>query len=82
MGCAKGDEILSATGNWVRRAIKSDTRQVLFKSNSITADGELLIESGIAEGRNDTGDLKYSFNYLVVWKKENDIWKLYRDITL
>jgi len=82
VGCAKGNEILSATGNWVRSAIQNDTRHVLFKSNIISADGDLLIESGTAEGRNDKGDLKYTFRYLVVWKKENGIWKLYRDITL
>ncbi len=82
LGCAQGDEILSATGNWVRSAIKNDSRHVNFKTNTLTADGELLIETGTAEGRNEEGELKYTFRYLVVWKKENGTWKLYRDIVL
>ena len=82
MGCAEGAEILSFTGRWVRSAIKGDTRHVTFKSTTLTTDGELLVETGKAEGRSDSGELKYTFRYLVVWKKEDGFWKLYRDIGL
>jgi len=82
IGCKKGPEILAAMGGWVRSGIKNNTRHVVFKSSSLTADGELLSEMGTAEGRSDSGELKYTFRYLVVWKKENGIWKLYRDIAL
>ena len=82
IGCAKGAEILSSAGSWVRNSIKNDSRYVTFKTLTLHADGELLIETGTAEGRNKKGELKYSFNYLVVWKKENGEWKLYRDIGL
>jgi ketosteroid isomerase-like protein len=82
IGCKKGPEILAAMGAWVRSGIKNNSRHVVFKTSSLTADGELLLEIGTAEGRSDKGELKYSFRYLVVWKKENGTWKLYRDVAL
>ena len=82
MGCKKGTEILSSAGSWIRNGIKNDSRHVTFKINTLTADGEFLIETGSAEGRSETGELKYTFSYVVVWKKEDGVWKLYRDIGL
>jgi ketosteroid isomerase-like protein len=82
IGCKKGPEILSAAGSWIRSGIKNDSRHVTFKTTTLTADGDLLIETGVAEGRNEYGELKYTFRYLVVWKMENGKWKLYRDIGL
>jgi ketosteroid isomerase-like protein len=82
IGCKKGPEILAAMGGWVRNGIKNNSRHVVFKTSSLTADGELLSEIGTAESRSDQGELKYTFRYLVVWKKENGTWKLYRDVAL
>jgi ketosteroid isomerase-like protein len=82
IGCKKGPEIMNAAGNWIRSGLKNDSRHVTFMTVTLIADGELLSETGTAEGRNDNGELKYSFRYLVVWKKENSEWKLYRDIAL
>jgi ketosteroid isomerase-like protein len=80
MGCKKGPEILSSAGSWIRSGIKNDSRHVTFKTVTLTADEGLLVETGKAEGRSDKGELKYSFRYLVVWKKEEGTWKMYRDI--
>lgn len=82
MGCKTGDEILSFAGSWIRNGIKNDSRHVSFKTTTLTADVDLLIETGTAEGRSDAGELKYTFRYLVVWKKEDGTWKLYRDFGL
>jgi len=82
MGCKKGAEILSAVGSWIRSSIKNDSRHLSFKTITLNSDDDLLIETGLAEGKNDIGKLKYSFRYLVVWKKENGVWKLYRDVSL
>lgn len=82
MGCSKGNEILSSAGEWIRSSIKNDSRYVTFNTDTLNADGEFLIETGTAEGRNDQSELKYTFKYLVVWKKEEGVWKLYRDIGL
>jgi len=81
-GTLKGAEIPPALGKWIRDAIKNDSRNVTFKTVILTADGELLIETGTGEVRSDAGQLKSTFRYLVVWKKEDDIWKLYRDVGL
>lgn len=81
-GTLKGAEIPPALGKWVRNALKNDSRNVTFKTSTLTADGELLIETGIGEVRSDAGQLKSTFRYLVVWKKEDEVWKLYRDIGL
>lgn len=82
MGCAKGPEILSSIGSWIQSGIKNDSRHVTFETTMLSADGDLLIESGTGEGRSDSGELKYTFRYLVVWKQEDGIWKIYRDIGL
>ena len=82
MGCARGEKIISKVGEWVRDGIKNDSRYVIFKTVTLNADGELLIETGVAEARSDTGELKYTFRYLVVWKNEKGVWKLYRDFGL
>lgn len=82
LGCSSGPEILSALGAWIRNSIKNDSRHITFITKTLNSDGELLIETGIAETRNDNGELKYTGKYLVVWKKENGTWKLYRDIGL
>jgi len=81
-GTLKGTEIPSALGKWIRNAIKNDSRNVTFKTTTLAADGELLIETGTGEIRSNAGELKSSFRYLVVWKKEDGVWKLYRDIGL
>lgn len=81
-GTLKGAEIPPALGKWIRNSIINDSRHVTFKTNTLTADGELLIETGTGEVKNDAGQLKSTFHYLVVWKKEGGVWKLYRDIGL
>jgi len=81
-GTLTGAEIPPALGKWIRNTIKNDSRNITFKTVTLTADGELLIETGTGETRSDGGILKSTFRYLVVWKKEDEVWKLYRDIGL
>lgn len=82
MGCARGEKIISKVGEWIRSDIENDSRHLTFKTITLNADGDLLIETGIAEARSDAGALKYTFRYLVVWKDEDGVWKLYRDFSL
>jgi len=60
----------------------SINREVTFKIVTYTDDGELVVEPSAAEVRSDAVDLKYTFRYFVVWKQEEGVWKLYRDVTL
>lgn len=82
MGCTRGEKIISKVGEWIRSDIENDSRHITFKTVTLNADGNLLIETGTAEARSDAGELKYTFRYLVVWKNEDDVWKLYRDFGL
>jgi ketosteroid isomerase-like protein len=82
LGTSKGTEIPSTLGSWVRSSIKDDTRNVTFTTTSLTSDGEFLIEVGYAETKDSLNKLKHKGKYLVVWKQENEEWKLYRDIGL
>jgi|GEM_PF-1657028 len=82
IGCTSGKEIISKAGEWIRSGINNDSRHVTFKTVTLNADDDLLIETGTAEGRSDAGELKYTFRYLVVWKNEEGVWKLYRDFGL
>ena len=81
-GTLKGSEIPPALGKWIRNAIKNDSRNITFITNTLTADGELLVETGTGEIKSDAGEIKSTFRYLVVWKKEDGVWKLHRDIGL
>jgi ketosteroid isomerase-like protein len=80
--CSRGEEIISKIGEWIRSDIENDSRHLTFKTVTHNADGDLLIQTGTAEARSDAGELKYTFRYLVVWKNEDGIWKLYRDFGL
>ena len=82
LGCARGEKIISKVGEWIRVGIENDSRHLTFKTVTLNADGELLIETGTAEARSDAGELKYTFRYLVVWKYEDGVWNLYRDFSL
>ena len=82
MVCARGDEIVSKAGGWIRNGIKNDSRHLIFNIVTLNADGDLLIETGAAEARSDAGELKYTFRYLCVWKEEDGVWKLFRDFGL
>jgi hypothetical protein len=45
-------------------------------------DAAFIIEVGFYETKDDQDILKGKGKYLVVWKQENDDWKIYRDIGL
>jgi len=82
LGCSSGEKIISKVGEWIRSDIENDSRHLTFKTITHNADGDLLIQTGTAEARSDTGELKYTFRYLCVWKNEDGVWKLYRDFGL
>jgi ketosteroid isomerase-like protein len=81
-GSLKGKDILSAWGRSVRSSIKNNTRHLIFTILAVTGDSEFLVELGTFEFKDDNNNIKDSGKYLVVWKKENGEWKIYRDIGL
>lgn len=81
-GSLKGKDILSAWGRSVRSSIKNNTRHLIFTTVAVTGDSEFLVELGTFKVKDDNNNIKSSGKYLVVWKKENAQWKIYRDIGL
>jgi ketosteroid isomerase-like protein len=81
-GSKKGEEILSSWGSQIRDAIKNDTRTLRFTTTGLTTDNEYLIEVGTYEFKNTKGKNQGDGKYLLVWKKEEGDWKIYRDIGL
>ena len=73
---AKGKDILSAWGS----TINSGVKDAKFITTDITVNAGLLVETGIYEMFGDKSSLLARGDYVVVWKKENGEWKLFRDI--
>ncbi len=72
----KGKDILSAWGSFVRSGVKHFT----FTTTDIVGCEGLLVETGLYEMSGENKTLIDKGKYVVVWKQENGIWKLYRDI--
>lgn len=81
-GCAKGTEILASWNKSIQRAIKNNTRTLIFSTTSLTLTGEFLVEVGSFQNKDESGTTRGSGQYLLVWKQENGTWKIHRDIGL
>ncbi|CAN5778895.1 hypothetical protein BH10BAC3_BH10BAC3_00920 [soil metagenome] len=72
----KGKDILTAWGGVVRAGVKGFT----FQTTDITVSGDLLVETGADEMKMADKTLIDRGKYVVVWKKEDGAWKLFRDM--
>jgi ketosteroid isomerase-like protein len=72
----KGKDILSFWGGVSR----SETKDWTFITTDLQGDENFLIETGTYEIKDASKKLADRGKYVVVWKKENGEWKLYRDI--
>ena len=72
----KGQDILSAWGSMIRMGVKDMT----FATTDLTGDADFLIETGTYEMKGENNSLLDKGKYVVVWKQENGVWKLYRDM--
>ena len=72
----KGSDIMSFWGSVIRMGVKD----LKLNITNIDGDGDVYAESGTLEifGADNTSLDKAK--YVVVWKKENGDWKMYRDI--
>lgn len=78
----KSDEILLSWGRQIRNSIAMDTRNLLFTTTCISTDTEYLVELGIYEFKDSKGITRHKGKYLVVWKQEGGVWKMYRGMGL
>ncbi len=72
----RGKDILSAWGSIIRMGVKNFT----FKTTDLSGSHNLLVETGSYEMKSAGDTLIDRGKYLVVWKKENGAWKLFRDV--
>lgn len=72
----KGAAIASAWGG----AIRSGMKELKLTTQDLTGNAELLVETGMFEVIGAGNKMLDKGKYIVVWKPENDGWKIYRDI--
>jgi ketosteroid isomerase-like protein len=72
----KAKDILSFWGGSIRSGLKYFT----FTTTDLQGDENFLIETGGYEIKDASKKLVYKGKYVVVWKKQNGEWKLYRDM--
>ena len=71
----KGKDILSAWGSMLR----AGTEEITFQTIDLIGSNDFLIETGYIVSKENGNNINKS-KYLVVWKKQNGEWKLYRDM--
>jgi ketosteroid isomerase-like protein len=72
----KKDGIASAWGGFSRMGIK----ELKVNTTDLTGNQDLLAETGTYELMGADNKMMDKGKYVVVWKKENGAWKIYRDI--
>ena len=72
----EGKDILSAWGSMIRSGLRDWT----FTTTDLQGNSDFLIETGNYEIKDSNKKLADKGKYLVVWKKQNGDWKLYRDV--
>ena len=73
---AKGGGIVSLWGGAMRMGVKD----LKLFTDDVTGNDEIVSETGRFEMYGDNNKLLDKGKYVVVWKKENGAWKMYRDI--
>ena len=71
-----GKDILPAWGKMTHAGVRDFT----FVTTDLSGDENFLIETGNYEMKDASATLVDRGKYVVVYKKENGVWKLYRDI--
>jgi ketosteroid isomerase-like protein len=61
-------------------AYKMGVRNIKLTSNEVMGGPELVVESGVVELFIDNNIAIYKGKFIIIWKQENDQWKMYRDI--
>ena len=71
----RGKDILSAWGSMLR----AGSADISFQTIDLTGSNDFLIETGYIVTKINEDNINKS-KYLVIWKKQNGEWKLYRDM--
>ena len=72
----KGSSIVNAWGGFIRLGVK----EVKLMIDEVTGNQDQLAEVGHYEIIGDQNQVWDKGKYVVIWKQENGMWKLHRDI--
>jgi len=72
----KKDGLVSLWGGWIRSGIK----ELKLSVQDVAGNDDMLTETGTYELVGDNNKSLDNGKYVVVWKKENGSWKIFRDI--
>jgi ketosteroid isomerase-like protein len=59
--------------------LRAGTEETTFQTIDLIGSNDFLIETGYISTKGSDNSI-YKSKYLVVWKKQNGEWKLYRDM--
>jgi len=83
LGSVKGkDNLVSTWNKMIKNAFDNETPNLLFETNAFSSDDEFVVELGSYRFVDNDGNTKSHGKYVVVWKRENGEWKIYRDVGL
>jgi ketosteroid isomerase-like protein len=69
------DEIVGAAGSMIRN---NSTLRLTIKE--LWGDENIIIEDAYVEFYNNNGEITSKGDVLLVWKKEGDAWRIFRDV--
>lgn len=70
----------SAINTFFDGAFKMGIRNIKLTSNEVMGGPELVVESGNVELFIENGISVYKGKFIIIWKQENNEWKMFRDI--
>ena len=69
-----------AINSFFDSAYKMGVRNIKLTSHEVMGGPELVVESGSVELFIDNNISIYKGKFIVIWKQENEQWKMFRDI--
>ena len=72
----KKEGLVSFWGGFIRSGVK----ELKLSVQDVSGNNDMVVETGTYELLGDNNKSVDKGKYVVVWKKENDSWKIFRDI--
>ncbi len=72
----KKEGLVSFWGSFIRSGVK----ELKLSVQDVSGNNDMVVETGAYELAGDNNKSIDKGKYVVVWKKENDSWKIFRDI--
>jgi ketosteroid isomerase-like protein len=70
----------AAIGSFWKKMLERGVKRIEPKTTELEVHGDTLIELGTFEAFREAAAPIQRGRYVVVWKRENNLWKIYRDL--